>query len=603
MAAQPGLCLTWSGTLKTGFLTTRPTYFSFQIHKRRHAGEFPFKCSYCDKCYTSKESQSHHENTHTREREYICDLCGNKYLQYGHLARHKQLHDKSSQPIKCKFCDAGFRAYSAYRSHVFKEHQEEALATGSKMILKCEYCPKLFAHPTHLQAHVNRHTGEKPYKCEVCGKTFNDKSNLRQHKYSHDDNEVYHCSYCPKVYTQRRGYRAHLKTHEGIEGVVGGGEKVDKMKRADNLVGVGVKTNKIKGIKGLKRGWEKVDKKNDTTDAGRTGISVVYNGDDIQNIMIGDKAFTVAKDVDQNDKSVYTVLNTESPNQTGLTGNRVSSITECVTQSLKGNYNGMPTLEGLAANTCDKNTVIEKHATVPQSMLDRLVINNSNENTVTEKHATVPYLNTSSSCNTHLHNQYVGNIPTIVSSFTPGLAPNSSYINTRHSFVETPSQDIVNAPVQGIPETPVQGTANATLQGIGETSLQGIAKINFQSTVTTLVNTPLQGSVNTSIPETLDALMHSEVEKPIQGIEAIPKNVSLDTSIPLDNTEIYIFSLAETANDTQSHDNDRIARDGLDASEYQVQLQGNDIREEQNYVLVPQNDETSTVLVWQDKAI
>lgn len=189
-------------------------YSFFQIHKRLHDGEYPFKCSYCDKRYTNKESLSHHENTHTREREYMCDICGQKYLQYGHLARHKQLHNKSCRPVKCKYCDACFRAYSAYRSHVFKEHREDEIASGSNMILECQYCGKLFAHPTHLQSHIYRHTGEKPFACEVCGKKFNDKSNLRQHKFTHNKKAWYTCSVCGKTFTQRRTYRSHIKTHD-----------------------------------------------------------------------------------------------------------------------------------------------------------------------------------------------------------------------------------------------------------------------------------------------------------------------------------------------------------------------------------------------------
>ena len=106
------------------------------------------------------------------------------------------------------------------------------MASGSGMILRCDYCPKLFAHPTHLQSHIYRHTGEKPYSCEHCGKKFNDKSNLRQHKFTHEDKDRFKCMSCGQTFTQRRTYRAHLKAHES--------KNSEKSNGTDGSVNVGV---------------------------------------------------------------------------------------------------------------------------------------------------------------------------------------------------------------------------------------------------------------------------------------------------------------------------------------------------------------------------
>ena len=101
-----------------------------------------------------------------------------------------------------------------------------------------------------------------------------------------------------------------------------------------------------------------------------------------------------------------------------------------------------------------------------------------------------------------------------------------------------------------------------------------------------------QGSVDTPLQVSVDTPVQGSVDTPVQDYVA--------AAIPPENTEIYIFSLAEKGEDVQRHENRGIVSDG--ASKYQIQVQGSDISDEQNYVLVPQTDETSTVLVWEEEA-
>ena len=565
-------------------------FLSLQIHMRRHEGKFPFKCSYCDKRYTSKESLSLHENTHTREREYVCDLCGQKYLQYGHLARHKQLHDKSSRPIKCKFCHMGFRAYSAYRSHVFKEHKDEAIATGSKMILKCEYCPKLFVHPTHLKDHINRHKGEKPYKCETCGKVYADKSNLRQHKYSHED-EFYRCSHCLKVYSERRSYRAHLKTHEDEDSGKGGAGKRDK-----------TKVTKVAR-----------KKKN----RGDGSVIHVNDADAMQKIVIGHEAFKVGK---SGENSMYhiNVLDSDPTKQISPSMKNIyPSTTKSVVDSIKAFLNNKAAPDSLAVTTNNENIVTGKHVSlstgnnlcdyIPKhqnagNMVNRQNAGNSpnQRNPNIQNAANVPSNPWDSSNN-------AGNIPNFVSSPIEILAPNSLCINN------------MNTTIKDMPEPLIQqGITNATLQAIPDASLD-IRKTNLQSvvnthmnspsqtvnTVNTLANTPLQVSVNTSTQEAVNSLTSNAVYYQTQGVDSIPKQVSLETTIPSGNTEIYIVSV-KNDDGMQNQEDNRMVGDQLGASEYEIQVQENgteDISDNQSYVLVPQSDGNSTVLVWQNENV
>ena len=50
---------------------------------------------------------------------------------------------------------------------------------------KCDICEKIFNHRSHLNVHLQTHTGAKPYKCVMCPKEFSRKSSLKQHLRTH----------------------------------------------------------------------------------------------------------------------------------------------------------------------------------------------------------------------------------------------------------------------------------------------------------------------------------------------------------------------------------------------------------------------------------
>jgi transcription elongation factor Elf1 len=58
-----------------------------------------------------------------------------------------------------------------------------------KKKLNCEYCGKVFVHPTKLKEHVAViHTREYPWACRVCGRQYRAAANWRMHeKKSHPE--------------------------------------------------------------------------------------------------------------------------------------------------------------------------------------------------------------------------------------------------------------------------------------------------------------------------------------------------------------------------------------------------------------------------------
>lgn len=43
---------------------------------------------------------------------------------------------------------------------------------GSKKLIQCKECLRVFSHKNSLVYHQRSHTGERKYGCEVCGKKF-----------------------------------------------------------------------------------------------------------------------------------------------------------------------------------------------------------------------------------------------------------------------------------------------------------------------------------------------------------------------------------------------------------------------------------------------
>ncbi|KAG7241311.1 hypothetical protein INR49_025758, partial [Caranx melampygus] len=85
--------------------------------------------------------------------------------------------------------------------------------TGPRHLLRCGQCGKCFPHPSNLKAHLQTHTGERPFCCSLCGRSFTKLSNLKAHRRVHTGERPYCCVACGKRFTQKCNLKRHQRIH------------------------------------------------------------------------------------------------------------------------------------------------------------------------------------------------------------------------------------------------------------------------------------------------------------------------------------------------------------------------------------------------------
>ena len=84
-----------------------------------------FKCSICEKSYSSKDSQKRHEkDQHKQYKSFNCQDCGKQFSRKFTLPAHtNNIHQ--GVKFKCDQCDKEFKSAGSKYTHVKSIHEQK----------------------------------------------------------------------------------------------------------------------------------------------------------------------------------------------------------------------------------------------------------------------------------------------------------------------------------------------------------------------------------------------------------------------------------------------------------------------------------------------
>ncbi|XP_072929397.1 uncharacterized protein [Epargyreus clarus] len=192
-------------------------------HYNVHTGRAPFKCTHCDDAFRRYSNMVQHRDRHhfqkkAKVRDYVCH-CGAVYHSRAKLLWHKETHEE--RPKACLHCSDKFVHAASLTRHVRRTHNAYYLserARGKVDNVPCPVCKQLYLR-TNLRAHLQTHSGKRPFVCIVCNKAFTTKWNLKLHRWTHASRSAkpFKCNLCKGAFIRQTEYISHMNAHKSVK--------------------------------------------------------------------------------------------------------------------------------------------------------------------------------------------------------------------------------------------------------------------------------------------------------------------------------------------------------------------------------------------------
>ncbi|XP_066157425.1 homeotic protein spalt-major-like isoform X2 [Euwallacea fornicatus] len=213
LAVGPGATLGRGNTTCNLCFKTFACHSALEIHYRSHTKERPFKCTVCDRGFSTKGNMKQHMLTH-KIRDMPQHMFENKTPSLsgddstplppsvpprehseesdGHVQQAREVQQPAPVPPVAQLSHMSAQLQEhKQETHVKREPTEAELPLpkrppslqSSKHL--CHVCNKNFSSSSALQIHMRTHTGDKPFRCTVCQKAFTTKGNLKVHMGTH----------------------------------------------------------------------------------------------------------------------------------------------------------------------------------------------------------------------------------------------------------------------------------------------------------------------------------------------------------------------------------------------------------------------------------
>ncbi|XP_045455087.1 RE1-silencing transcription factor A-like [Melitaea cinxia] len=188
-----------------------------EAHQKRHIRvQRPYDCSICGKKFHEKSTlQRHKDVVHNKTPTFCCEYCPERFVSIAKLARHVRSH-AGDRPYPCKFCDKCFTKSHHYTRHLRLKHRDTVRVRAGPEVetLRCEQCDDTFSSQDDLIYHSAIHATQN-LTCPLCQEKFEDVDAVTAHIKTHVNGVEFMCDFCELVFTTKEKLNNHLmKAHE-----------------------------------------------------------------------------------------------------------------------------------------------------------------------------------------------------------------------------------------------------------------------------------------------------------------------------------------------------------------------------------------------------